>query len=178
MDTRRYVDMTSDPEVGGPVEATFKLGGAYKRSDTKAYLRTVDGYTIKLDGAAKTGSITMGSATYPVSEEAPAGSAGRRLETSPTQPMVVTKTGKQLAEYHLERRRLQEAEGGRQLNMFSGALLTSGSFTMMASSAFRRDRQLAEVEKAVGAEEGRQLNMFAGALLTSGSFTMMASSAF
>merc|ERR1712006_4575 len=55
-------------------------------------------------------------------------------------------------------------------NMFAGALLTSGSFTMMASDSFEEEEELGEGE-GTG-------NMFAGALLTSGSFTMMASSAF
>merc|ERR1712167_149879 len=55
-------------------------------------------------------------------------------------------------------------------NMFSGALLTSGSFTMMASDGFEEEEELGEGE-GTG-------NMFSGALLTSGSFTMMASSAF
>merc|ERR1712188_173100 len=55
-------------------------------------------------------------------------------------------------------------------NMFAGALLTSGSFTMMASAAFEEEEELGEGE-GTG-------SMFAGALLTSGSFTMMASSAF
>merc|ERR1712159_790586 len=54
-------------------------------------------------------------------------------------------------------------------NMFSGALLTSGSFTMMASSSFEEE-ELGESE-----ESG---NMFSGALLTSGSFTMMASTGY
>merc|ERR1712094_60533 len=55
-------------------------------------------------------------------------------------------------------------------NVFAGALLTSGSFTMMASSGFEEEEELGE-----GVGTG---NVFAGALLTSGSFTMMASSGF
>merc|ERR1711977_640670 len=55
-------------------------------------------------------------------------------------------------------------------NPFSGALLTSGSFTMMASSGFEEEEELGEGE-GTG-------NLFSGALLTSGSFTMMASSGF
>merc|ERR1712093_415578 len=56
---------------------------------------------------------------------------------------------------------LGESEG------FGGALMTSGSFTMMASQAFE------EEEGELGEGEG-----FGGALMTSGSFTMMASQAF
>lgn len=160
-----YVDMTAHPIVGGPAEATFKLAGAYKRSDTQAYLRTIDGHTIALDAVLQSGTITMDGVSYAVSEQPPA-TSGRRLETSNTMP-VATQTAKQLARQHLEARRL---------NMFSGALLTSGSFTMMASAGYRR-RQLREVEE-LREVEGRQLNMFSGALLTSGSFTMMASAGY
>merc|ERR1712159_18791 len=55
-------------------------------------------------------------------------------------------------------------------NVFAGALLTSGSFTMMASTGFE------EEEEELGEGEGN--DVFAGALLTSGSFTMMASTGF
>merc|ERR1712167_326510 len=54
-------------------------------------------------------------------------------------------------------------------SMFSGALLTSGSFTMTATSSFEEE-ELGESEEAG--------SMFSGALLTSGSFTMMATSSF
>merc|ERR1712097_232045 len=52
---------------------------------------------------------------------------------------------------------------------FAGALLTSGSFTMMASTGYEEE-ELGESEEAG--------SMFAGALLTSGSFTMMASTGY
>jgi len=154
-DVTFYADMTSDAAVGGPVEATFKVAGAYKRSDTQAWLRTTDGNTIELDAAAQTGTLTManGGAVYPLSSTPPTSSAGRRLETAADAPMVATKTGRQLAESHATRR--------RELG-FSGALMTSGSFTMMASTTLDRRRELG----------------FSGALMTSGSFTMMASTSY
>merc|ERR1711988_819627 len=55
-------------------------------------------------------------------------------------------------------------------NLFAGALMTSGSFTMMAAGAFEEEEELGEGE-GTG-------NLFAGALMTSGSFTMMAAGAF
>merc|ERR1712093_281027 len=62
-----------------------------------------------------------------------------------------------------------EKAGGAQLGEsegFGGALMTSGSFTMMAASAgFEEEGELGEGEG------------FGGALMTSGSFTMMAASA-
>ena len=146
-DATMYVDMSTNAAVGGPVEATFKLAGAYKRSDTKAYLRTQDGSTIEIDATARTGTITIDGVSYPVSDEAPASSAGRKLETAAEPLMAPTLTAKQLATRHTDKNRRK---------LFSGALMTSGSFSMMAASAVDR----------------RQL--FTGALMTSGSFTMMA----
>jgi len=170
-----YIDMSASAKPAAIVQATFKVSGAYKSSDTLAFLVTESGYTIELDAASESGSIEMNSATYPVMDELPA-SAGRSLNIN-DQPMLETMTARHLAEHHQARR--------RELNMFAGALLTSGSFTMMASSAFRR-RELQENHELQEDHEqqedleqhGRELNMFAGALLTSGSFTMMASSAF
>merc|ERR1712196_705145 len=52
-------------------------------------------------------------------------------------------------------------------SVFGGALLTSGSFTMMASDSYEEEEELGEGE-GTG-------SVFGGALLTSGSFTMMAS---
>merc|ERR1711883_20566 len=47
-------------------------------------------------------------------------------------------------------------------NAFMGALLTSGSFTMMASNGYEEEEELGEGESTG--------NAFMGALLTSGSF--------
>merc|ERR1711871_1885051 len=57
---------------------------------------------------------------------------------------------------------------GEGTGSFSGALMTSGSFTMMASGGFE--------EEELG--EGEGTGSFSGALMTSGSFTMMASGGF
>merc|ERR1711977_211694 len=54
---------------------------------------------------------------------------------------------------------LGESEG------FGGSLMTSGSFTMMASAGMEEEGELGESEG------------FGGSLMTSGSFTMMASAA-
>merc|ERR1711924_486662 len=53
---------------------------------------------------------------------------------------------------------------GEGTGSFAGALMTSGSFTMMAASGVD--------EEELG--EGAGTGSFAGALMTSGSFTMMA----
>merc|ERR1711924_197916 len=61
-----------------------------------------------------------------------------------------------------------KADLGEGTGNFGGALMTSGSFTMMASSGFD--------EEELG--EGAGTGNFGGALMTSASFTMMASSGY
>merc|ERR1711924_73800 len=56
-----------------------------------------------------------------------------------------------------------KADLGEGVGNFGGALMTSGSFTMMASSSLDEE------------ELGEGTGNFGGALMTSGSFTMMAS---
>ena len=122
--------MTESSNVGGAVEATFKLGGAYKRSNTQAYLVTTSGYTIFFDSEARTGSITMGADTYPVSDEAPEG--GRRLETDNMHtPMIETLSKRQLAKKHEERlrgRQLFGWGGGEENDPHARELWGGGSF--------------------------------------------------
>merc|ERR1711918_108198 len=62
----------------------------------------------------------------------------------------------------------RKADLGEGTGSFGGALMTSGSFTMMASTSFD--------EEELG--EGAGTGSFGGALMTSGSFTMMAASSF
>merc|ERR1712139_207268 len=57
-----------------------------------------------------------------------------------------------------------KANLGEGTGNFAGALMTSGSFTMMAAGGIQ--------EEELG--EGEGTGNFAGALMTSGSFTMMA----
>ena len=131
-----YVDMTSRHDVGpghrrrpwqrrrGHVQYTFKVSGAYKRTEATGYIVTTNGYKIALHADTNTGTITMDGATFPVLDTPPS-TGGRRLETSGAQAAVLeTKTARQMAELHEERRKL-----------FQGALMTSGSFTMMAATA-------------------------------------------
>jgi hypothetical protein len=157
-DVTFYVDMTSAPAVDAIVAATFKVAGAYKSSLTKAWLVTTNGYTISIDADAQSGTITMDGATYPVLEKVPEETSRQLAEA----PVVETLTGKQLVAHHKD----------RKLFAYGGALMTSGSFTMMASTGMFRRRELAEVENG---GEGRKLFAYGGALMTSGSFTMMAS---
>lgn len=56
-DVSFYVDMTSDAAVGGAVEATYKVAGAYKRTNDKVILETINGHKIVIDAAAQTASI-------------------------------------------------------------------------------------------------------------------------
>jgi hypothetical protein len=152
-----YIDLTADAQVGGAVEATYKVAGAFKRTNNKLFLETTNGHTISIDAASKTASINMNGVSYPVHQTDPtASSGGRKLETlvdGDEPPMLPTLSGKQLA--------MKREENRRKLGFFS-ALQTSGSFTMMQAGGFRRERKLG----------------FFSALQTSGSFTMMQAGGF
>ena len=113
-DVTMYIDMSSSP-IGRTVEASFKLSGAYKYSDTQAYLVTSNGYTIALDATNSVGSITMDGTVYPLSETMP--TSGRRLQTG-GKKMVKTMTARQVVE-HLRRRRLQGEDEPGMLAMTS-----------------------------------------------------------
>lgn len=123
-DVALYMDMTSKPAIGGVVEATFKVSGAYKRSDKVAYLVTPNGYTITLDATARTGTVSIDGVDYPVLEEAPEATAtgGRRLETSDDTPVVPLYSGRQVIERQISSR--------RQLSRRAAFLSTSASFTL------------------------------------------------
>ena len=74
-----YVDMTGDKKVGEWVEYAAKIATAYKGTGTVAFLKTMTGDTITIDGGAKTASLeTWGGLEFPVAVEVPDGS-GRRL---------------------------------------------------------------------------------------------------
>jgi hypothetical protein len=51
-----YTDMSRHPTIGGVAEATFKVSGAYKRTDSMVHLRTPCGSTIEIDAGANTAS--------------------------------------------------------------------------------------------------------------------------
>ena len=163
-----YIDMTADPAENGIVEASFKITGVHKSSATVATFYTAQGYKIRVDSSAQSGTINMESQSFPVLDAPP--ESGRQLVTKDP-PMLGTMTGRQMVNDQSQRRQLQFGGGG-----FGGALLTTGSFTMMAASGgFRR-----KLEEASENEEARRKlqfgGAFGGALLTSGSFTMMAAS--
>ena len=99
----------------------------------------------------------MEEQTFPVLDTPPKN--GRQLVTNdPT--IIGTMTGRQLASQHSQRRKLT----------FAGALMTTGSFTMMAATGGIRRK----LEEAATNEVARRQLSFSGALMTSGSFTMMA----
>ena len=91
-------DRLNDPDSVGFNSVFLHSPGA--GMDDVAYLKTMTGDTMTIDGAAMTATLKTADGVFPVAVEAPE-EAGRRLQF-----------------------------GGA----FGGALLTSGSFTMMAAS--------------------------------------------
>ena len=43
-----YIDMSSHPTIGGVAEATFKVSGAYKRTNSMVHIKTPCGSTIEI----------------------------------------------------------------------------------------------------------------------------------
>jgi hypothetical protein len=73
-----YVDMTADAGVGKWVQFAAKIATAYKGDDDDvAYLKTMTGDTMTVDGAAKKATLKTADGVFPVAVEAP--EAGRRL---------------------------------------------------------------------------------------------------
>ena len=72
-----YVDMTADAGVGKWVQFAAKIATAYTGGDGVAYLKTMTGDTMTVDGAAKTATLKTADGVFPVAAEA--SEAGRRL---------------------------------------------------------------------------------------------------
>jgi hypothetical protein len=164
-----YVDMTSVAAIGGVVEGTFKLAGAYKRTNTLVFLQTTAGGLIKIDGPAKTGTITMDGATYPILDTPP--TTGRRLETADDAvPDPFIGTRREVTKVLEEDRRRLEKDPQRRRELWQGGgrggafLSTTGSFTLSSGNAFGGGR--------------RQLARRGGSafLSTMGSFTLSSGS--
>ena len=120
-----YADMTADARFGGWVEATYKVGGVMKASNTVATIVTTTGETVTIRRAAAglgAGELRMNGVDYPISDTCTGTcSVGRRklsTDAEVKEPVV----------FHGPRK-------GRKLGFFS-ALMTSGSFMMMQAGAF------------------------------------------
>ena len=88
-----YVNMTADPGVGKWVEYAAKIATAYNGDDGVAYLKTMTGDTMTVDGAAKTATLKTADGVFPVALEVP--EAGRRLSfgffgTAYEMPLITT----------------------------------------------------------------------------------------
>ena len=157
-DVTLYIDMTAAANVGGAVEATFKLAGAFKRSTAACTLVTTNGYAISLDTTAQSGTIAMEGATFPVSASEPA-SGGRRLETDNT-PMVETISAKELATKHEERRRKLSFAGERELSFHGERQL---GFSGERQLGFSGERQLSFTGERQLGFQGAHHGLHAGA---------------
>lgn len=134
------VDMSPDSTVGGWAEMTVKVAGAYRAqgSTTAVFITTGEGYIVQLDSANEAASITMGSVSY----ELDAGSVDadvrrRRLVARERGELSADGGVRLLSREEYTTTWLAESSKAngqdRRLN-FAGALMTSGSFTMMAAS--------------------------------------------
>ena len=91
-----YVDMTADAGVGKWVQFAAKIATAYTGGDDVAYLKTMTGDTMTVDGVAMTATLKTADGVFPVALEVP--EAGRRLQFGffgYAVPMPIITTGKQ-----------------------------------------------------------------------------------
>lgn len=110
------VDMTEDPDTNAVVEMSVKVSSVWKpkgEKKTKLFVSTPEAHVVEIDAAMKKASLKMAN--------------GKVF------PLVEFEEDKKIRGRGLRGRGLHER---RELNMFSGALLTSGSFTMMASAGY------------------------------------------
>lgn len=119
MDVKNYRGMPD-----GLYQGEFKISGAYKQTDDVVFLSTYEGYMITINGTSTTGKIQMEAHEFPIYNTK---DKSRRLGSvcdgeTPCMP-------KGRAQLRTEEGR---AEDGRRLTAFGGALMTSGSFTMMS----------------------------------------------
>lgn len=132
-----FVNMTDMPAVGGIAEATFKVSGAYKElgSDDKAYLTTPEGYTITINGAAREGTIQMGTkGIFDISTDEIADDATRRLREK-VSPQILGEEAVSTPFFFHEQALLEEeartegsrAEDGRRLENLGFYAMTRGS---------------------------------------------------
>jgi len=123
-----FIDVSNHASLpAGIYESSFKISSASKLTDDVMYLRTYEGYMINIDRTSKTGTIDMDGHKFPIYDE----SKKRRLSGT-SSPHSVCSDGDDVC---FPRRRWGGAadEHGRRLG-FGGALMTSGSFTMMAGA--------------------------------------------
>ena len=112
-----YVDLTSKANVSAWAEATYKVAGVYKVSNDVATLVMTSGEEVTIRRTAQSGTIRMSDGVeYPIAAACTGtcASGSRRLNTdegmAPLSPP-------------------------RPRRLFGGALMTSGSFTMLAAGS-------------------------------------------
>jgi len=62
-----FVDVTNNPDMpDGLYESAAKISSAWKAAADTVYITTYEGYLVYINAATKSGTIKMGSATYPI----------------------------------------------------------------------------------------------------------------
>ena len=120
-----YVDMTTNPAVGGWSLAFFTPAAGYKMTANKVMLLTSDGSEIEVDGEARVGTATIRGTAYPISDTGPTDDGARRelldeIDNTPVPESIPPRDSGS----NRHRRQL-----GRR-----GSLMTMGSFTMVATT--------------------------------------------
>ena len=106
--------------VGAWVESMFDISAIFKPSHHECYLQTAAGDMLHIDRIHQNGTFSTGGVAYPLSKELPV-----HVEAAFALGQAAVPAG----------RKLEVRSVRRQLRRGGGALMTSGSFTMMSSNA-------------------------------------------
>ena len=88
-----WVDLTTDPEVGGIHYFTGKPVAAYKNSTDLCFIETSAGHRLTVNGATRTASIKMNGLVHPFYYENPIDAATRRQLESRMKPRQLRRGG-------------------------------------------------------------------------------------
>ena len=140
--------------VGAWVESVFDISAVFQPSYNECFLKTPAGDMLHIDRVRQSGTFTTDGVAYPLAKELPSHAeaafvAGAATVSAPT--LQVLEDARSIAEDRPARaeerpdaslaparldRHGRTLAVRRQLRRGGGALMTSGSFTMMSSTAF------------------------------------------
>ena len=128
--------MTDDSEIAGWAEMTVKVASAYRPTESSTMVRvtTPEGYIVKLNSVGEVSTITMGSDVWNLDAGELSADARRRLDLAASGEKVARVEPRLLSRAKYVKRYEAAPKSDRRQLSFAGALMTSGSFTMMAAS--------------------------------------------
>ena len=123
--------MTAHPTVGAWVESTLSIAAVYQPSYNECFLQTAAGDMLHINRVHQNGTYTTGGVAYALAKELPVDVEAAFAASAAAVPSISPPVQDAIDPDATRRRALSVR---RQLRRGGGALMTSGSFTMMSSS--------------------------------------------